>query len=52
MRKIKNIVNSLIIVNYPREYKGAAYSICNFKRSVPKKTPITFHNRYNIIILS
>ena len=25
---------------YTREYRGAVYSICNLKYSVPKKTPI------------
>ena len=29
------------------EYRGAAHSICNLKYSLPKKTPIVFHNGSN-----
>ena len=29
------------------EYRGAVYSICNLKNSVPKKLPIVFHNGSN-----
>ena len=32
---------------YTGKYRGAAHSICNFKYSVPKKTPIAFHNGSN-----
>ena len=30
--------------HYSRQYRGAAHSICNFKKSEPKKTPIAFRN--------
>ena len=33
--------------HYTGKYRGAAHSICNFKYSVPKKTPIAFHNGSN-----
>ena len=33
--------------HYTGEYRGAAYNICNLKYSVPKKTPIVFHNGSN-----
>ena len=33
--------------HYTREYRGAAYSICNLKYNVPKKIPIFFHNGSN-----
>ena len=33
--------------HYTGEYRGAAYSICNLKNSVPKKVPIAFHNGSN-----
>ena len=33
--------------HYTGKYKGAAHSICNLKYSVPKKSPITFHNGSN-----
>ena len=36
--------------HYTGEYIGAAHSICNLKYSVPKKIPILFHNRPNMII--
>ena len=31
---------------YQEEYRGAAHSICNLKRSVPKKFPIAFHDGF------
>ena len=33
--------------HYTGEYRGAVYSICNLKNSVPKKIPIVFHNGSN-----
>ena len=33
--------------HYTREYRGAAHGICNLKYTVPKKIPISFHNRSN-----
>ena len=33
--------------HYIGQYRGAAYSICNLKYSVPKKVPIVFHNGSN-----
>ena len=33
--------------HYTGEYRGAVYSICNLKYSVPKKIPIVFHNGSN-----
>ena len=33
--------------HYPEEYRGAAYSICNLKYSVPKKVSIAFQNGSN-----
>ena len=33
--------------HYTRGYRGAAYSICNLKYSVPKKIPIAFDNGSN-----
>ena len=33
--------------HYTREYRGAAHSICNLKYTVPKKSPIVFHNGSN-----
>ena len=33
--------------HYTGEYRGAVYSICNLKHSVPKKIPIVFHNGSN-----
>ena len=33
--------------HYTREYRGASYSICNLKHSVPKEIRIVFHNRSN-----
>ena len=33
--------------HYTGEYRGAAYSICNLKYSLPKKIPIVFHNASN-----
>ena len=42
--------------HYPREYRGAAHSICNFKYSVPQQDPIAFHNGsdydYHFIIIT
>ena len=32
---------------YTGEYRGAAYSICNLRYSVPKKMSILFHNGSN-----
>ena len=32
---------------YAEEYRGAAYSICSLKFSVPKIIPTVFHNRSN-----
>ena len=32
---------------YTRKYRGAAYSICNLKYSVPTKIPIAFYNGSN-----
>ena len=29
--------------HYTGEYRGAAYTICNLKCSVPQKIPIAFH---------
>ena len=29
------------------EYRGAAYSTCNLKYNIPKKTPITFNSGSN-----
>ena len=29
------------------EYCGTGHSICNLKRSVPKKLPVAFHNEFN-----
>ena len=37
--------------HFTGEYKGAAHSICNLKSSVPRKTPIVFHNGSNMIII-
>ena len=33
--------------HYTGKHRGAAYSICNFKYSLPKKTPISFPNGSN-----
>ena len=33
--------------HYTGEYRGAAYTICNLKYSVPKKVVIAFHNGCN-----
>ena len=33
--------------HYKGEYRGAAHTMCNLKYSVPKKTPIVFHNGSN-----
>ena len=33
--------------HYTGKYRGAAYSICNLKYSVPKEIPIVFHNGSN-----
>ena len=33
--------------HYTGKYRGAAYSICNLKHSVPKEVPIVFHNGSN-----
>ena len=33
--------------HYIGEYRGAVYSICNLKYSVPKKVSIVFHNGSN-----
>ena len=33
--------------HYTGKYRGAGYSICNLKYSVPKKIPIVFHNGSN-----
>ena len=33
--------------HYTGEYKSAAHSICNLKYSVPKGSPIVFHNGSN-----
>ena len=33
--------------HYAGEYRGPVHSICNLKYSVPKKTPIVFHNGSN-----
>ena len=32
---------------YTGEHRGAVYSVCNLKYSVPKKAPIAFHNGSN-----
>ena len=32
---------------YTGDYRGAAHSICNLKYSLPKKSPIVFHNGSN-----
>ena len=41
--------------DYTGKYRGAAYSICNLKYSVPKRIPTVFHNGsiydYHFIIL-
>ena len=43
-----------IIVILTQEYRGAAQSVCNLKYSVPRKSPIAFHDAsnydYNLII--
>ena len=33
--------------DYTGEYRDAAHRICNLKYSVPKKSPIAFHNGSN-----
>ena len=33
--------------HYAGEYRSAAHSLCNLKLSVPKETPIVFHNGSN-----
>ena len=33
--------------HYTGEHRGAAYSVCNLKYSVPKKILIVFHNGLN-----
>ena len=33
--------------HYTGEYRGAAHSICYLRYSVPKKSPIVFHNGSN-----
>ena len=33
--------------HYTREYSGTAYIKCNLKCSVPKRSPIVFHNESN-----
>ena len=33
--------------HYTDECRGAAHSICNLKYSLPKETPIVFHNGCN-----
>ena len=33
--------------HYKGEYRGAVHSICDLKYSVPKKSPIVFHNGPN-----
>ena len=33
--------------HYTWKYRGTTHSICNFKYSVPAKTPIVFHNGSN-----
>ena len=33
--------------NYTGKYRSVADSICNLKYSVPKKSPIAFHNGCN-----
>ena len=30
--------------HYTGKYRGAAYSICNLKYSIPKKIHVVFHN--------
>ena len=37
--------------HYTGEYRSTAHSVCNFKYSLPKKIPITFHNWSNLIII-
>ena len=37
--------------HYTWKYRGAAYSICNLKQSVPKKIPIAFHNEPKCYLL-
>ena len=32
---------------YTGEYRRVAYSICNFKCNIPKRTSIAFHNGSN-----
>ena len=33
--------------HYTQEYRGIVHSICNLKYSVPRKTPVVFHNGSN-----
>ena len=44
--KIKKYCKITDHCHYAREYRGAVHSICNLKYSVPKETPIAFHNGY------
>ena len=47
MLKIKRYHKVRDHCHYTGKYRGAAHSICNLKYSVPKKTPIAFHNGSN-----
>ena len=33
--------------HFTGKYRGATYSICNLKYSIPKETPVVFHNGSN-----
>ena len=47
MLKIKKYRKVRHHCQYPEKYRGAAYSICNLKYSVPTEISIVFHNGFN-----
>ena len=47
IREIKKYCKVRDHCHYIGEYRGAVYSICNLKYSVPKKVSIVFHNGSN-----
>ena len=50
LKKLAEDINHRKVRNhchYTRNYRGAAYSICNLKFNVPNEIPVVFHNGSN-----